>query len=118
MNNYTTFIYKLKFMGTKSVNISKDKVGYRKDLTEMFEFDRCGYHYVNICYDKDNHKGIWEMRKGDRSYGFEVVRGKKYKNPDGNIVYIYPSDEQFGTYGWYLCGRNALNRSLDKLKSL
>ena len=105
-------------MGTKSVNISKDKVGYRKDLTEMFEFDRCGYHYVNICYDKDNHKGIWEMRKGDRSYGFEVVRGRKHTNPDKTVSYFYPCDEQFGTYGWYLCGRNALNRSLDKLKSL
>ena len=105
-------------MGTKSVNISKDKVGYRKDLTEMFEFDRCGYHYVNICYDKDNHKGIWEMRKGDRSYGFEVVRGRKHTNPDKTVSYFYPCDEQFCTYGWYLCGRNALNRSLDKLKSL
>lgn len=90
----------------------------KKDLTEKFEFTRAGYHYVNICYNKENHKGIWELRRDNKCFGFEVVKGLKTKNPDGSVVYVYPSDEQFGRYGWYLCGRNALNMSLEKLKSL
>lgn len=55
----------------------------RKSLTEKFEFTRAGYHYVNICYDRENHKGIWELRKTidgqSRSFGFEVVKGIKQK---------------------------------------
>lgn len=94
----------------------------KKDLTEKFEFTRAGYHYVNICYDRENHKGIWELRKTidgqSRSFGFEVVKGLKTKNPDGNIVYVYPSSEQFGIAGFYLVGKNALTLSINKLKSL
>lgn len=91
---------------------------FAKDIEERLEFDRCGYHYVNICLDTEKKAGIWELRKDNKCYGFEVVKGKKHKNSDGSVVYAYPSDEQFGTYGWYLVGKNALNISLEKLKSL
>lgn len=90
----------------------------KKDLTERFDFTRAGYRTICICYDKENHKGIWELRKDGSCRGYEVIKGKKHKNPDGSVVYAYPSDEQFGSYGWYLVGKNALNRSLEKLKSL
>ena len=90
----------------------------KKDLTEKFEFTRAGYHYVNICYDKENHKGIWELRRDNKCFGFEVVKGLKTKNPDGNIVYVYPSSEQFGIAGFYIVGKNALTLSINKLKSL
>ena len=29
----------------------------------------------------------------------EVVKGKKYTNPDGSVVYVYPGSEDFGPYG-------------------
>lgn len=91
---------------------------FAKDIEERLEFDRCGYHYVNICLDKEKKAGIWELRRDNKCYGFEVVKGKKHKNPDGSVVYAYPSDESFGKYGWYLCGRNALGRSINRLKEL
>lgn len=34
--------------------------------------------------------------------GYEVIKPKKYKNPDGSIVRTYPSTSEFGTYGSYL----------------
>ena len=34
--------------------------------------------------------------------GYEIVKPVKHKNPDGNIVLVYPSTEQFGSYGWFL----------------
>ena len=89
-----------------------------KDLTERFEFTRAGYRTICICYDKENHKGIWELRKDGSCRGYEVVKGVKTKNPDGSVVYVDPSSEQFGKYGSCIVGKNALNISLEKLKSL
>ena len=54
---------------------------YRRDLSEQMEFDRIGYHYTNVKYDPDKHIGIWAMDGG--SSGYEVIKGKKRKNPDG-----------------------------------
>lgn len=34
--------------------------------------------------------------------GWELVKGVRRKQPNGEIVYIYPSSEQFGTYGLFL----------------
>lgn len=34
--------------------------------------------------------------------GWELVKGVKGKQPDGKIVYTYPSSEMFGPYGLFL----------------
>lgn len=51
----------------------------KKDLTERFDFTRAGYRTICICYDKENHKGIWELRKDGSCRGYEVVKGVKQK---------------------------------------
>ena len=33
--------------------------------------------------------------------GYEVVKPKKRKQPDGTYVHMYPSSDDFGTYGWF-----------------
>ena len=33
--------------------------------------------------------------------GYEIVQPVKRKQPDGTEVFIYPSTEQFGRYGWF-----------------
>ena len=38
--------------------------------------------------------------------GYEIVKPVKKKNPDGNIVYTYPSSEEFGRYGWFYIGED------------
>ena len=76
---------------------------FSKDISEKMRFSRCGYDYQCIYYNQDFHCGVWRMtRKEDgRFSGYEVVRGKHRLNPDGTVVYNYPSDEDFGVYGFY-----------------
>lgn len=54
------------------------------------------------CVDEENHIYVYERyyHKTDLMYIYEIVRGVRHKNPDGNIVYLYPSSEQFGSYGY------------------
>ena len=78
----------------------------RKDINEKKEFDRIGYHYTQVLADNEKKVYLYKMEKPGSAYlQFELVKGKKYTNPDGNIIYTYPGDEDFGTYGWYICGR-------------
>ena len=86
-----------------------------KDICQKMTFRRSGYDYNNIVFDAEHHCGIWEMTKvidGKTKFmGYEVVKGKKTKNPDDSIVYRYPCDEEFGVYGFY-------NYSLDRCKKI
>lgn len=43
-------------------------------------------------YERYNNKG--------RLVGYELVKGKNRKQPNGEVVQIYPSSEDFGRYGW------------------
>lgn len=72
------------------------------DISEKKEFDRIGIHYKQVYADDINHIYLYQMDNRENAY--ELVKGKKRKNPDGNIVYVYPSDEDFGTLGWYIVG--------------
>ena len=74
-----------------------------KDISEKMRFSRCGYDYQCIYYNPDFHCGVWKMtdKNTGRFSGYEVVKGLKYKQPDGSIVYRNPGDEQFGVYGFY-----------------
>lgn len=75
-----------------------DKI-IRKDIRTYDTFRRDGYDYKKLeC--NDNYS-IWEVFKDGQSRGYEVWKPKKHKNPDGNIVTVRPSDEDFGIYGWY-----------------
>lgn len=68
---------------------------FRKDISEMKEFTKYGDTFKQIRHNPET--GWWLY---DRGNSYEVVKGKKYKNPDGNYVYVYPCDEDWGTYGY------------------
>lgn len=91
---------------------------FRKDIKDRLEFRRIGYQYVNVALDNEKHKGIWEMRKKGKPLSYEVIKGVKKKNPDGNYVWVYPSDEQFGTYGWYVNRPDAWKRAQEIYQGL
>ena len=55
--------------------------------------------------------------------GFEVIRVRKSKggkmfDKDVPPSELYPSDEQFGTYGWYFFGPNGREQAEAKLAQL
>lgn len=68
---------------------------FATDVSTLEEFDRFGYHYTKI--ESGENYCVWKMSTG----GYELWKRKKHKNPDGTIVWAKPSDEDFGTYGWY-----------------
>lgn len=49
-------------------------------------------------YERYNREG--------RLIAYEVVKGVRTKLPDGSIVYRYPSNEQFGSKGYYIAKNN------------
>ena len=77
---------------------------FSTDIKYKKEFDRIGYHYTMVRADDEHHVYLYEMEKGNPYSQYELVKGKKHTNPDGEVVYVYPSDEDFGVYGWYICG--------------
>lgn len=74
-----------------------------KDIRETQSFKRGGYTYTKVA-EKDGWY-LFKMEKKDITYlNYELVRGIKRKNPDETLTMVYPSAEQFGTYGYYFCG--------------
>lgn len=75
-------------------------------IQEKKEFNRIGYHYKQVMDYGDNIY-LYKMTPTNFKLNYsqyELVIGVKRRQPDGSVVYVYPSDEQFGTYGWYICG--------------
>lgn len=71
-------------------------------IEEKEEFNRAGYHYTRVWSDNDNKVYVYRLHHIEEEmpyYQFEVVKGVKRKG-----IYVYPSDEDFGTNGWYICG--------------
>ena len=89
----------------------------RTDISEKMTFRRVGYDYQNIVFDEEHHCGIWKVSMEIdgivNDIGYEVVRGIKKKNSDGSIVYVYPSNEQFGINGFYTYNLDRCKEILD-----
>ena len=94
----------------------------KTDISKKIEFDRIGYHYTRVWFDEVNHIGVYKMIGMNPYEQYEVVKGVKRQNPDGTTVYVYPSDEMFGTYGYYVCGtaercKEQIEKYVNKLMS-
>ena len=86
---------------------------YYKSIEEINSFTKYGDTFTKVFGNDEKH--IYVFKRG---IDYEVVQGVKHKNPDGNIVYVYPSNEQFGVYGYYISGyvkNNALERIIFRL---
>lgn len=67
----------------------------RKDIKDLKEFKKYGDTFKQI---RNNPETGWWLY--ERPTHYEVVKGKRYKNPDGEVVLIYPSEGDWGTYGY------------------
>ena len=68
---------------------------FRKDISEIKTFKKYGEVFTQI---KNNPETGWWLY--DRGDCYEVVKGKPKKNPNGEIVLVYPSDSDWGKYGY------------------
>lgn len=67
-----------------------------KDISELDTFTKYGDVFTKIWGDDEHHVYLFKRKRG-----YELVRGVKAKS-DGTIKYRYPSNEQFGSHGWYI----------------
>lgn len=75
----------------------------RKDLSELAELSFEGDTLKKEkCLDAEKHVYLFARHSKGRLLGYELVKGIKVKNPDGNHVYAYPSSSQFGHYGFFI----------------
>lgn len=78
------------------------KINYT-DIKEKKEFTYQGDTLKQIDYNPDTNRYVYgRFLQNGKLYGYEIVQSLKRKNPDGTIVYCYPSTEQFGKNGWFV----------------
>lgn len=76
---------------------------FSKDYSKINEFERIGYTYRKIYEDSDYI--VWSMEmEGAKYFRCEVWKKSWRKQPDGSLYLHGPSDEEFGTSGWYFVG--------------
>lgn len=81
-----------------------------KDLSTVDSFAKYGDVFRKIWADDEHHVYLFKRNKG-----YELICGVKAKNPDGSIVYRYPSAEQFGTNGWYIMESSRAKEQINDL---
>lgn len=79
------------------------------DIKDKKEFNRAGYHYTCVKADDENHIYLYEMHHLDKDLEmpymeYELVKARKYTQPNGTTAYIYPSDRDWGVCGWTIIG--------------
>ena len=82
-----------------------------KDISERTEF-KFGEDTLKLsyCADEEKHIYVYERYNRDnRLYCYEVIRAIRHTNPDGSIVYSYPSTEQFNSKGYFVSKNNIDN---------
>lgn len=79
-------------------------------ISELKEFKRGGYLTKYVA-----NEGLWYLFSTEG--GYKIVKAVKHKRLDGSEFYCYPPSEQFGVYGWFICGNKAKRlRSLKMIK--
>lgn len=84
----------------------------RKDIGKEKSFTKNGITYVQT---RHNPETGWYLY--DRGTTYEVVKLKKYRNPDGEEVLVYPSDEDWGHYGYTVMKNRHAEKLIDFLMS-
>ena len=88
---------------------------FKKDISGLKEFRKFGDLFTQVESFGDN------IYLYDRGSCYELVKGRKSKNPDESIVYVYPSSEDFGTYGYTMMknySRDFILRYVEVLRGL
>lgn len=74
---------------------------FRKDISELKTFTKYGDVFTQIRNNPETGWWLYERtpKDGGRKH-FEVVKGRRHKNPDDSVVLVYPSADDWGIYGY------------------
>lgn len=92
-----------------------------KPIDELKEFKKFGDSFVQV--EKfDNNIYLYKRTFGpDNKYWcYELVKGVKHKNPNGQVIYVYPSTSSWGHSGFSLysgTSREKIQSLVDRLKT-
>lgn len=90
---------------------------YAKDVKDIQSFQKYGNNYEKVYADDDRH--IYIFKVFDENFtSYEVILGKRTKNPDGSIVYAYPGGNDWGTLGFSIRGCDGMEASMRVVKQL
>lgn len=67
----------------------------RKDIRNVKTFKKYGEVFTQI---RSNPETGWWLY--ERKNAYEVVRLKKFRNYDGSVVYTYPTENDWGIFGY------------------
>ena len=90
----------------------------RTDIRDLNEFTKYGDRFTKVASYPDRNIYVYKREHYDEERKiwvcivFEVVKGAKCINPDGTIVYAYPSSEKFGPLGKCLSNNWFSNRMI------
>lgn len=92
----------------------------RTPIEGIETFTKYGDIFTKVYSDDINHLYVFERTPKDKTrkiqyQHFEVVKAFKSRNPDGSIVYTYPGDEAWGTYGWTYTGSRAWDLAMARI---
>lgn len=74
---------------------------FARDISELKEFKKYGDTFKQIRNNPDTGWWLYERTNDEyKTRHFEVVKGIKRTNPDGNVVFSYPGESQWGVYGY------------------
>lgn len=80
---------------------------FRKDLQKTF--NKYGDTFIQKSHNKDLNTYIYERIDSEgKNNGYEIIKPKKHKNPDSSIVFVYPTENEWGF------GRAVSTRNYDK----
>ena len=88
---------------------------FKKDISEKKEFVAEDSLLKQLDYNSDSGMYLYgryffkncRKEKIGQLMGYEIIKPVKYKNPDGTIVGVYPSNSQFGSNGWYITANSS-----------
>ena len=76
---------------------------YRTDIEDKKEFTFEGdLLQMDYCADPEKHIYVFKRFHNNYLMGYEVIKGKKHTNPDGSVIYVYPSSDDFGKCGYFV----------------
>lgn len=86
-----------------------------KDVKEIDNFTKYGEKFSKVFADDEKHIYVFKRESKNGVISWEIFKSYAKKNPDGSIVYYYPSSNDFGCNAFYVGGAYS-NIAMSKLK--